>query len=1417
MGIDPFAALGIDAPAAGSPASGAPQSDALPSFPMVAPHPFMGSGPMINMSDEDYGKFTQGQSPPAQSKPAATKGGIDPFKALGIDTTQTYEPSAPPANKPPYGGFENSWRTASGQGLRQAAVGLVSSLVDPVASLAAAPPALNPDGTRPASTPIGDFLRGVGVPDVQPTTRAAQMEQAAAAGAGGMVFGGPLLGGSRTVPGMIGNAVQGALGGIAGNVAENAAPEPLKPLAGLAANTLTQTGAGVAGGLTANAVTNRFVKQPTSSGIAAPPNVQRKALGQVSDALGSEGWAKIQAATDAEVRARALEQQLATPGISDADRVAAQRELNGLQDQRLNAVPGSDPTLSQVAPGPNVKALENQSKQLYNPQFTARQDAQNNAQLALIRGTGGPGDASSVGRFFTDELDRITSDHGEYLDALERQGADRLNEADAAGQQRIGATQSAGDERLDQIRTQGSEALDALARQHQDQIAATEAEGQANLEKLGTGLKETADQARVRLEQEARQAAAQARQGVQTQSENVGGMASPDATGEAIRTALAQPEEAATARVSRMYQAIDPDNKLVVDKTPAIQAAQAIRKEFGPEQWEKLPSDLAPVKYWVEKIGGSNDPAQRFNDFGRDLQFLGAELRSLQAKGLDPRSTTAHYLGILKTAMQKSIEGAIDRAATQDSGIAERMNEYGRSESGSGSSLGGGPVAGTDGVAGAGRATGDTAQRPGDITRPGDMAIGATARGANPESLIDWVISKGGVRDDRGDLRANDLHLIHNQGGGRLLNPNGSYADDLAQRAHSEGFPTPDLNAFKDKLAEDAAGRIGGGPRVVQSSDAAEAWARTQNARDASREAHDRFMAGANVKELADSLGVRLRPAEEAHATELHLHGATPVEAVHDAVRAGEEEEFQRNADRNVVGNPGVPIAARQGEMPVAQPQLTPNLTVEKANEIRVARLAHAQKKETFWQGPVGATLKGAVLRDGNTIGTYSVENAKVAKQFLTGDPAEPGRVQKFIAAVGGAPEAVDAMREALVSDLRARKIIDEDGMLDANKLKDWLRPDKRGRTVDLFPGLREQLGDVEAAQRTYDETVAAHQQRAADFNRQAAADYMAQTGLMKDENKTSLGVVKSETAAEMAQAKREHADALRGIQSGNASDLGAARAEHANNLRGIRTDNAQELRTAKSERAAELRAFNQGPGKFAGGADPVEAMGRIFNSTTRGVDVESVLARARKNPEVLDGLRRLTADYIERKFATGRPTDPEGDFNAKMFNAKAYREFLDKNGDVLKPIFGGQGYQNLYGVGADMRRQLAATEAQASPGPDTARKLAGLAKHGAGPMGHGMGATAFALIGEHVLENLSKAVGHIPGAGIIGIAGGALIHTLRQAGITSRNDLIREMMLNPKFALEMRANVTGGKLTPVVAARIAGALRGAINQAENR
>lgn len=185
-------------------------------------------------------------------------------------------------------------------------------------------------------------------------------------------------------------------------------------------------------------------------------------------------------------------------------------------------------------------------------------------------------------------------------------------------------------------------------------------------------------------------------------------------------------------------------------------------------------------------------------------------------------------------------------------------------------------------------------------------------RGSNraPESLVDFLISKGGVRDPGGDLAAMGADAIHHRAAGRLVNPKGQYPDYAREAAVEEGFlpPNAEINDLYNAIAEHMSGRP-----VYRISDQAEGEMRRQQAREASATEDARYDAFDRVGQAVDQLGVRMSKGEMDHATDLHLyHGIDPVEAVRQAKMASDETALNANAQKSAFSSPGTPIAEQQ-------------------------------------------------------------------------------------------------------------------------------------------------------------------------------------------------------------------------------------------------------------------------------------------------------------------------------------------------------------------------------------------------------------------------------------------------------------------------------------------------------------------------
>ena len=234
----------------------------------------------------------------------------------------------------------------------------------------------------------------------------------------------------------------------------------------------------------------------------------------------------------------------------------------------------------------------------------------------------------------------------------------------------------------------------------------------------------------------------------------------------------------------------------------------------------------------------------------------------------------------------------------------------------------------------------------------------------------------------------------------------------------------------------------------------------------------------------------------------------------------------------------------------------------------------------------------------------------------------------------------------------------------------------------------------------------------------------------------------------------------------------------------------AQEtLDTVEAAHRQAIRDFQSSAASHFISDDPLVAVRKAFSSGNPTETFGQLAKQVRGNADAEAGLKRAVVDYIVEKARSATPSGESEDF----LKPAVFRNFIRQNSGALKSLFGGQGVQNLDMVAADLRRQ--AQRVTATAGSDTAANVVKLQKTGMG-LKEGAHLTALAVIGDQ----LGEAVGHAFGGAHAGLAGmvagplaagaGYLVHSLRQSGIRTVNDLVREAMLNPNLARELMARV---------------------------
>jgi hypothetical protein len=585
------------------------------------------------------------------------------------------------------------------------------------------------------------------------------------------------------------------------------------------------------------------------------------------------------------------------------------------------------------------------------------------------------------------------------------------------------------------------------------------------------------------LDQAGRVATEGQRQHVAGVSDALGGRGSSQDYSAAMRDALATAEKQGKDAASRLWAAVDPEGTLALDVSPVKKAATSLLGEINPGLGDNLNAQESGILSGV----GSLPDVVPFRQLQRLRTNIGSAERAIRAAPGNDQSL--RRLAILKSAVDQSMSEAAGRAAEQDPVLAERLRsalgDVGQqTEAGAGQNAASG--VGVGGRENAGPPAGGGGRVSGTAVPQGSGLGGASrdqgvARGTTPDDLLSFLTRKGGVQDLGGDLAASGGGAYHHQAGGRLINPRGLPLDRAREAAEEAGFlpPGSDINDLKNAISEGLTGR-----KVFRPEEETAGNARRQTNSEQNMEsvAYDR--ARADVLRVEEDHGVRASPDEIEHATRLTMQGAHPEDALRQAAAAAEERAAQNMAQRGAFGRPGVP-AGEQRELPgTARAQVTENFDQAAADRYAAARNATRENKQTFRTGRVGDVLQG-----GQQGAAYRVVDADLARRFFSGQPREASDVAAYIAAVGGRPEALDAARNFLVSDLREKGIIQADGTLKPEPFARWQA--QRGRSIDLFPELKPQFAKLADAQRILDETVATHEQAVKAFQTGVAKDFL--------------------------------------------------------------------------------------------------------------------------------------------------------------------------------------------------------------------------------------------------------------------------------------------------------------------------------------
>ena len=205
------------------------------------------------------------------------------------------------------------------------------------------------------------------------------------------------------------------------------------------------------------------------------------------------------------------------------------------------------------------------------------------------------------------------------------------------------------------------------------------------------------------------------------------------AYGQRLRGPLDKANQAQRVRVSRLYDAVDPDGTLAVDMTGIKQAARAIAKD--------IPKNAAPMEGDAGAILGVMQMQPKAQPF-REVQALRGRLTDAMREELysNGRSTTYRRLSQMLGAVDDTLSNGVEAAVGKDSGVADRITALAREDSSGpvagqrgGQSAEAVPAGGAGGGGGQGGSQGASQERPG--IGGGDSAVATEAATATEPEL----------------------------------------------------------------------------------------------------------------------------------------------------------------------------------------------------------------------------------------------------------------------------------------------------------------------------------------------------------------------------------------------------------------------------------------------------------------------------------------------------------------------------------------------------------------------------------------------------------------------------------------------------------------------------------------------------------
>jgi hypothetical protein len=330
------------------------------------------------------------------------------------------------------------------------------------------------------------------------------------------------------------------------------------------------------------------------------------------------------------------------------------------------------------------------------------------------------------------------------------------------------------------------------------------------IDKTVSDLQGKSPAASARIAQASEGQVARARGAADHAAAGLGGQETPEAYGSAMRARSDAAERAGREQETALWDAVDPEGKLVMDVTPIRKEAKAITGEHT-----KSAAPFSSAENQIYGVAGSYRAGEPFKEVSDLRQNINAAI----ARELEHGRTPAYArLSRFKAVLDNAIDSAVERHAQREAlavaegrmrpgdTIAARLQQENDTQAISASNTsgrqgerGGSPVVGAgrtgpaDGILGGRGTASQGARGPGDAGRNPGLAAGSADQRSAP-SLLTFLTRRGGIKDPGGDLAAMDARL---QRVGLVRSANSPFGESLdyaREAAEEAGYLRPGSN-----------------------------------------------------------------------------------------------------------------------------------------------------------------------------------------------------------------------------------------------------------------------------------------------------------------------------------------------------------------------------------------------------------------------------------------------------------------------------------------------------------------------------------------------------------------------------------------------------------------------------------------------